>query len=71
MVEPYTYCDNFGGGYYYIDSREYFRCDALEKGCRTCTKSYCKSCKGDYSYDRGDKECYLNKNLNPYCTRQG
>ena len=71
MVEPYTYCDNLGSYYYYVDSREYFRCDALEKGCRTCTKNYCKSCKGDYSYDRGDKECYLNKNLNPYCTRQG
>lgn len=69
LVEPYTYCANLDRYFYYLDSREYFRCDALLKGCRTCTKSKCKSCKSGYKYDKDAEDCYLVKNSNPYCTK--
>ena len=68
LVEPYTYCANLGSSYYYLDYGEYFRCDALLKGCNTCTKTKCRSCKAGYTYE--DQDCYENRNLNPYCTKR-
>ena len=68
LVEPYSYCANLGSGYYYLDYGEYFRCDALLMGCKTCTKTKCKSCKNGYYLE--DYDCYINKNINPYCTKR-
>ena len=67
LVEPYPYCANIPNSQYYLDYGEYFRCDALLKGCYTCTKSRCRSCKSGYTLDYDD--CYVNKNSNPYCSK--
>lgn len=67
-IELYTYCTSLGSNYY-KDYGELFRCDVLTAGCNICTKTLWKSCKGDYMYDRNDKDCYINRSLNPYYTK--
>ena len=69
LVEPYPHCANLQSGFYYLDSGEYFRCDALFKGCKKCSKTKCRGCTAYYNYE--DSDCYLVKSRNPYCTNFG